>query len=268
MKKTNNHNMKSLNVLLPTLLIVMLLSSCGSRKKLVYFQDEPLQEDVIVSEPKELIYKSDDILTINVSALDPATVAPFNMALVSGGNFNNPLNAQGGLQQQTYLIDYDGNIEFPVLGTLKIAGLTRTELTDMLTEKITEYVKDPIVNVRLSNFTFTILGEVKNPGTFTIPDERITILEALGMADDLTIFGKRQNVLLIREVDGKKKYSKVDLTSVNVVNSPVYYLQQNDVIYVEPNKARIRSSTYNQNNSVLISAIGTLTTIVAIFLTK
>ena len=138
----------------------------------------------------------------------------------------------------------------------------------MLVEKISEYANNPIVNVRLSNFTITILGEVRNPGTFTIQDERITVLEALGLADDLTIFGKRKNVLLIREVDGKKKFAKIDLTSVNAVNSPVYYLQQNDVIYVEPNNAKIRASSYNQNNSVLISAIGTLTTIIAVFLVR
>lgn len=258
--------MKSRNLIIPILAILM-LSSCGSRKNIVYFQDEPLEGDVTMSEPKQLIYKPDDILTINVAALDPDTVRPFNLSLVSGGT-TDVVNARGGLQQQTYLVDYEGNIEFPVLGTLKIAGLTRTELTDMLTERISEYVTDPIVNVRLSNFTVTILGEVRNPGTFTIQDERITILEALGLADDLTIFGKRKNVLLVREVDGKKKYAKIDLTTVNVVNSPVYYLQQNDVIYVEPNNAKIRSSTYNQNNSVLISAIGTLTTIIAVFLVK
>ncbi len=258
--------MKSRNLIIPILAILM-LSSCGSRKNIVYFQDEPLEGDVTMSEPKQLIYKPDDILTINVAALDPYTVRPFNLSLVSGGT-TDVVNARGGLQQQTYLVDYEGNIEFPVLGTLKIAGLTRTELTDMLTERISEYVTNPIVNVRLSNFTVTILGEVRNPGTFTIQDERITILEALGLADDLTIFGKRKNVLLVREVDGKKKYAKIDLTTVNVVNSPVYYLQQNDVIYVEPNNAKIRSSTYNQNNSVLISAIGTLTTIIAVFLVK
>jgi polysaccharide export outer membrane protein len=259
--------MKKRNLVLQ-LIAILVLTSCGSRKNIIYFQDEPLQGDVLVSEPKELIYKPDDILTINVSALDPDTVAPFNLTLVSGGNINNPLTAQGGLQQQTYLVDYEGNIEFPVLGTLKIAGLTRTELTDMLTEKISEYAKDPIVNVRLSNFTFTILGEVQNPGTFTIPDERITIIEALGMASDLTIFGKRKNVLLIREIDGKKKFAKIDLTSVNVINSPVYYLQQNDVIYVQQNNARVRASSFNQNNSVLISAIGTLATIIAVFLVR
>ena len=258
--------MKTYNLIIPILAILM-FSSCGSRKNIVYFQDEPIEGDVSMSEPKQLIYKPDDILTINVAALDPDTVRPFNLSLIPGGT-TDITSARGGLQQQTYLVDYDGNIEFPVLGTLKIAGLTRTELTDMLTERISEYVTDPIVNVRLANFTVTILGEVRNPGTFTIQDERITVLEALGLADDLTIFGKRKNVLLVREVDGKKKYAKIDLTTVNVVNSPVYYLQQNDVIYVEPNNAKIRSSTYNQNNSVLISAIGTLTTIIAVFLVK
>ncbi len=249
------------------LITILILTSCGSRKNIVYFQDEPIEDGVLVSEPKPIIYKPDDILTINVSALDPDTVKPFNLMVVSN-NDSNLLNAGGRQQFQSYLIDYDGNIDFPVLGKLKVAGLNRTELTAMLVEKISEYANNPIVNVRLSNFTITILGEVRNPGTFTIQDERITVLEALGLADDLTIFGKRKNVLLIREVDGKKKFAKIDLTSVNAVNSPVYYLQQNDVIYVEPNNAKIRASSYNQNNSVLISAIGTLATIIAVFLVR
>lgn len=258
--------MKTRNLILQ-LIAIIVLTSCGSRKNIVYFQDEPIEDGVLVSEPKPIIYKPDDILTINVSALDPDTVKPFNLQVVSN-NDANLMNANGPRQFQSYLIDYDGNIDFPVLGKLNVAGLNRTELTAMLVEKISEYANNPIVNVRLSNFTITILGEVRNPGTFTIQDERITVLEALGLADDLTIFGKRKNVLLIREVDGKKKFAKIDLTSVNAVNSPVYYLQQNDVIYVEPNNAKIRASSYNQNNSVLISAIGTLTTIIAVFLVR
>ncbi|GAB4163118.1 MAG: polysaccharide biosynthesis/export family protein [Winogradskyella sp.] len=258
--------MKTRNFIIQ-IIVTLIITSCGSRKDLVYFQDEPIEDGVLVSEPKPIIYKPDDILTINVSALDPDTVKPFNLQVVSN-NDTNLMNANGPRQFQSYLIDYDGYIDFPVLGKLKVAGLNRTQLTAMLVEKISEYANNPIVNVRLSNFTITILGEVRNPGTFTIQDERITVLEALGLADDLTIFGKRKNVLLIREVDGKKKFAKIDLTSVNAVNSPVYYLQQNDVIYVEPNNARIRSSTYNQNNSVLISAIGTLTTIIAVFLVR
>ncbi|BAO77462.1 polysaccharide biosynthesis/export family protein [Winogradskyella sp. PG-2] len=254
-------------ILLISILAIVMSTSCASRKNIVYFQDEPLEEGVLMSEPKQLLYKPDDILTINVSALDPDTVKPFNLPVITN-NTTSLTSAQGQLQIQTYLVDYDGNIEFPVLGTIKVEGLTRTELTSFLVEKISTMVNDPIVNVRLANFTITIIGEVSNPGTFTIQDERITLLEALGLANDLTIYGQRKNVKLIREVNGEKKFAYVDLTSVNVVNSPVYYLQQNDVIYVEPNNAKVRSSTYNQNNGVLISAVGTLTTILAVFLIK
>ena len=257
--------MKIRTIIIPILALVM-VSSCASRKNLVYFQDEAIEEGLTANGPEQIVYKPDDLLTINVAALDPETVTAFNLPVVA--NNTGGTGAQGALQQQSYLIDYNGNISFPVLGTIKMAGLNRTEATSMLTERIKEYATDPIVNIRLVNFTITIIGEVASPGTFTIQDERITLLEALGLARDLTIFGKRKNVLLIREVDGKKKFSQIDLTSINAINSPIYYLQQNDVIYVEPNRARIRSSTYNQNNSVLISAIGTLTTVLAVFLIK
>lgn len=247
-----------------SVLSLIFLSSCASRKDMVYFQDEPVVDGQINSAPKQLIYKPDDILTINVSAADPVAATPFNLAVVSESD--NLISANGAPRMQTYLIDYNGNIEFPVLGTLHLAGMTRIEATAMLKEKISEYAKDPIVNIRLVNFTVTILGEVSDPGTFTIQDERITLPEALGLANDLTIFGKRKNILLIREVDGVKKFATIDLTSVNALVSPLYYLQQNDVIVVEPNKARLRSSTFNQNNVVVISAIGTLASIVAIIL--
>ena len=248
-----------------TLLFLIFLSSCASRKDLVYFQDEPINGQ-INSAPKQLVYKPDDILSINVSAADPIAAKPFNLAVVSEDN--DITSVTGSTRMQTYLIDYNGNIEFPVLGTLHLAGMTRIEATQMLKEKISEYAKDPIINIRLVNFTVTVIGEVSNPGTFTIQDESLTIPEALGLAKDLTIFAKRKNILLIREIDGVKKFATIDLTSVNSVVSPLYYLQQNDVIVVEPNNARIRSSTFNQNNAVLISAIGTLTTIVAVFLIK
>lgn len=257
--------MKTRTTLVAIIALIM-ASSCASRKDLVYFQDEPLTEGIANSQPQALIYKTDDLLTIDVSALDPDAVRPFNLPAVS---YNADVtSAQGNLRMQTYLIDYDGNIEFPVLGTIKMGGLTRTQATAMLKERLAEYVKNPIVNIRLANFTVTIIGEVTSPGTFTIQDERITLLEALGLANDLTIFGKRNNVFLIREIEGKKYFEKIDLTSVNVVNSPLYYLQQNDVIYVEPNNAKVRQSAFNQNNAVLISAVGTLATIAAIFLAK
>ena len=254
------------NFLIVSILAIAITTSCASRKDFAYFQDRPLTDGYIDSTPEQLIYKPDDILTINVTAADPVAAQPFNLSIVSESD--NLINATGNARMQTYLIDYNGNIEFPVLGTLHIAGMTRIELTKMLKEKISEYAKDPIVNIRLINFTVTIIGEVSDPGTFTIQDERISIPEALGLANDLTIFGMRKNVLLIREIDGKKKFAKIDLTSVNAVSSPLYYLQQNDVIVVEPNNARIRSASYNANNGVLISAIGTLTTIIAVFLIK
>ena len=249
-----------------SILLVALATSCASRKDIAYFQDRPLSDGYIDSAPEQLIYKPDDILSINVSAADPIAAQPFNLSIVSESD--DLINASGRTRMQTYLIDYKGNIEFPVLGTLHIAGMTRIALTAMLKEKISDYAKDPIVNIRLVNFTITVIGEVSRPGTFTLQDERVSLPEALGLANDLTIFGKRKNVLLIREVDGKKKFAKIDLTSVNSVSSPLYYLQQNDVIIVEQNNARIRSANYNQNNAVLISAIGTLTTIVAVFLIK
>jgi polysaccharide export outer membrane protein len=254
-------------ILIIPIFLLLFTTSCVSSKDIIYFQDEPLEQGVLTSEPSQLTYKPDDILTINVSALDPETVAPFNLPAVSS-NVENVTSARGAIQLQTYLVDYEGNIEFPVLGTLKVTGLTRTELTDLLVEKIKVMANEPIVNVRLANFTVTILGEVSNPGTFTIQDERVTLIEALGLANDLTIYGKRKNILLIREVDGKKRFSSIDLTSVNTVNSHLYYLQQNDVIYVEQNKARMRQSTYNQNNGVIISAISTLATITAIILSN
>ena len=250
------------------LLALFILTSCGSRQDIIYFQDEPLSEAIENQNSNfELRFKTDDLLVINVSADDPETVAPFNLNVVSTNT--SVIDAQGTLKMQTYLIDSNGNIEFPTLGTLKLAGLTRNEANALLKDKLSIYFKKdapPIVNIRLANFTVTILGEVKNPGTYTIQDEKISIPEALGLAGDLTIYGKRDNIKLIREVDGQKKFAKIDLTSVNVLNSPNYYLTQNDVIYVEQNNARVRASSLNQNNGVIISAIATLATIAAILI--
>lgn len=250
------------------LLALLILSSCGSRQDIIYFQDEPLTEAISNQNSNfDLRFKTDDLLTIVVSADDPVVVAPFNLNVVSTNN--SVIDAQGTLKMQTYLIDSNGNIEFPTLGTIKLAGLTRSEANTLLKEKLGVYFKadsPPIVNIRLANFTVTVLGEVKNPGTYTLQDEKISIPEALGLAGDLTIYGKRDNVKLIREVDGQKKFATIDLTSVNVLNSPNYYLTQNDVIYVEQNNARVRASSYNQNNGIIISAIGTIATIVAILI--
>ncbi|WP_431137532.1 polysaccharide biosynthesis/export family protein [Psychroserpens mesophilus] len=263
-----HYNLKHVTRLL-SIIILSIASSCASRKDIVYFQDEPLNEESQLDNMFELTYKTNDILTIDVSSIEPAAVMPFNLSPVSYANSTNngnDLNANGNLLRQTYLVDPMGNIEFPVLGSIKVGGLTRAQATEMLKEKLKDYVTDAIVNIRLINFTVTVLGEVNRPGTYTIQDERISLAEALGLAGDLSIYGKRDNVFLIREVDGKKKYAKLDLRSINVVNSPVYYLSQNDVIYVEPNNAKVRQSAYNQNTGVIISAVATLATITAIII--
>ena len=254
-----------------SLFVLAILSSCASRQNVVYFQDEAITSALENQNSNfELRYKTDDLLTINVSssqAFDSEgldVTKPFNLPAVS---YNSTvIDAQGSLKMQTYLVDANGYIEFPVLGELKLGGLTKGEANNLLKSKLNTYIKSPLVNIRLANFTVSVLGEVKNPGTFTIQDERVSLLEALGLAGDLTIYGRRDNIILIREVNGEKQYAKLDLRSINIMNSPNYYLTQNDVIYIEPNSARVRSSSYNQNNGIIISAIGTLATIAAILI--
>ncbi|MBT8393249.1 MAG: polysaccharide biosynthesis/export family protein [Bacteroidia bacterium] len=252
------------NSILKLTLLIAILNSCASREDFAYFQDEKI---VNFTQPKlfyDLIYQPNDMLTIDVNALDPETVKPFNLGSVP---YNlSSIEARANIRMQTYIVDKEGNIEFPVLGKVKIGGLTRQEATDLLESKISDYVKDPLVNIRITNFTITLLGEVNNPGTFIIQDEKVTLAEALGLAGDLTIYGKRKNILLVREIEGIKKFSIIDLTSVKSLSASTFGLKQNDVIYVEPNTAQIRASNYNRNNSILISAIGTLTSVAALII--
>lgn len=242
---------------------IMSLTSCVTSKEIIYFQDEALSQNNQTSLQSAIIYKPNDLLFISIGG-DKDAVAPFNLPAIS--YTISSVAGNGDLKMPTYLVDNNGNIEYPVLGTITLGGLTREQATMYLKNRISEYVKDPIVNIRLINFTVTVLGEVNNPGTFTIEDERISLTEALGLAGDLTIHGKRENVFLIREHEGKKQYTKIDLTSVHALNSPAYYLQQNDVLYIEPNKAKVRSASYNENNGIIISAVATLATIAAIFI--
>lgn len=256
---------KSIITKIGILLLLVLASSCVSSKEVIYFQDEPVSEYNDIPMNSDIVYKPNDLIFISIGG-DADAVAPFNLPAVSYSVSS--VNANADLKMPTYLIDKNGNIEYPVLGTVKLGGLSREDATSFLKNKIGIYVKDPVINIRLINFTITVLGEVRNPGTFTVEDERISLIEALGLAGDLTIYGKRENVLLIREREGKKVFTKFDLTKISTITSPNYYLEQNDVLVIEPNNAKIRSASYNQNNGLIISAIGTLATILAIFLVK
>ena len=251
---------------LPKLLFVLLgmsiLISCNNAKEIIYFQDIDSKTQNLSRNSYVPKFQVGDLVSISVSALDMAAVAPFNP--LQGISNPSTLDIQGnaavsgyGRSQNnipTYLIDSEGNIEFPVLGTIKLAGLNKIEAKAVLQEKLQVYVKDPIINIETENFKVTVLGEVRRPGTYTIQNDRITIIEALGLAGDMTIKGKRKDVLVIREVDNVKKSYTVDMTSSNVFTSEVYYLSQNDVLYVKPNKAEIRRSNNNgRTASILIS---------------
>jgi len=240
---------------------IFILSSCTSRKEIVYFQD-------IASENKEnnvQLYKTtlqpDDLLVITVSAIDMDAVRPFNL-INAGYSPNNTLVANA--KNQSYLIATDGTINFPVIGSVQLGGLSKTAAIALLKKHLEVYVKDPIINIEMVNFKISVLGEVRSPGTFTIPNERITIMEALGLAGDLNINGKRNNVLIIRDTNGSKTYTRIDLTKKELFSSPFYYLQQNDVVYIEPNKARIQAADYSPNTGVYLTLASILISLVSI----
>jgi len=242
-----------------TLLTILLFSSCGARREIVYFQTpEELTSSFEQHIPK---IQPSDQLAIVISGPDPTAVAPFNGVSNMQTNATTPNISP---YHPTYTVDGEGNIELPLIGKVKVSGLTRSEAIDLLKSKISKYVVNPGVNINFTNFRISVLGEVTRPGSFIIPTERVTLLDALGMAGDLTIKGKRENVLVVREVDGIKQTHRVDLTTESALNSPVYYLAQNDVIYVEPNSAQITASKFTPNYSLWISMAGVIISVISV----
>lgn len=238
--------------------LLFLVTSCASKKNIVYYQNVDALNNGQSANSYEVKIQPDDLLMIIVSAEDSEAVSPFNLKTYNVSSNNKLDVARGQETIQTYLVDQTGNIDFPVLGKVKIGGLTRTDALQFLQTKISMYVKNPIINLRITNFKISLQGEVNLPGTYSITSERVTLLEALSMAKDLTIYGKRNNILIIREVNGEKSFNRVDITKSDFVNSPFYYLAQNDVVYVEPNKTRVNSSAVGPNTSVIISAVSIL----------
>lgn len=244
------------------LLIVTCLTSCASRKDVVYFQGTPLTPLVIPS--FEFLYKPNDVLTISVSAINMEAVRPFNLTTVSYTSVTGQLATPP--VQQSYLISADGSILFPVIGRLFLADLTRSAAEALFVEKISAYVKNPMVKIKIINYKVSVLGEVKKPGVFTVENEKISILEALGRAGDLSIHGERTNVLLIRDYQGKKYFERLDLTSIDLFTTSNFYLQQNDVLYIAPNKAKVKASKSNPSTRLYLSAISLLITLIAILI--
>ncbi len=247
------------------LLSIILLSSCTSKKKLIYFQGTLQNSESNKNYTPTL--QLDDLLSISIGGLDQDAIKPFNLPIAQANNLTGGYTT-GSPTPQGFLIDAEGNVELPVIGKIKLAGLTRIQATDLLKQKLTPYLQNPIVQIRIINFKITVLGEVRNPGTFTIPNERVTLPEALGIAGDLNITGVRKNVLVIREVDGKKTETRIDLTSKELFSSPVYYLNQNDVLYVEPNRSRVNSSVINTANAGIAISIASLLTTIIVLLSR
>ena len=241
--------------------LLVLLNSCASKADVVYFQNAGSFETLVDKNSFTPKFKVDDLISIHISTLNPEVSAPFN--LFRGAS-------EGGIraEQVDYLIDKEGEIDFPVIGKIKIAGLSPEETRVLLRDRLSEYLRDPIINIRLKNFTVTVLGEVKQPGTYPINGERISILEALGYAGDLTIKGQRENVMVIRDFDGTKVYTRIDLTRKEALNSPVYYLTQNDLVYVEPNQSAVTSSSLDNRATIAISIASILITSTVIIITR
>ncbi|WP_281542970.1 polysaccharide biosynthesis/export family protein [Maribacter aestuarii] len=237
---------KSLRLSSIVIIMCIITFSCTSKKEIVYFQNAQDYETIISDNSHTQKFKIDDVISVHVSTLDPEASLPFN--LLKGSE-------EGGIraEQIDYIIDKNGEIDFPVIGNVRIVGMSPEETKELLKEKLEPYLKNPIINLRLKNFTVTILGEVRSPGTYLVNGEQITVLEALGLANDLTIKGMRDNVLVIRDFNGTKVYTRIDLTKKESLNSPVYYLTQNDVVYVEPNKSAVSSSSLDTRASIWVS---------------
>lgn len=246
-------------------LLVLILSACSSKKDILYMQDIESMAAMTTDNYNPPTIRANDVLKINVASFDMEAAMPFN--LIQPARNISEVGRVNNREVQGYIVNSDGTIEFPVLGTLDVAGKTRQELVTFLKKEIGTYLKDPIINIDIINYKVTVLGEVNRPGTYTISNERITLLEALGMAGDLNIYGKRDNILLLREDNGQRIYHKIDITKSDFIESPFYYLKQNDVLYIQPNSAQVGAAAYNRNATVYISIASVLISL-AVLITR
>ena len=244
------------------LIVSLFLGSCSSAEKFALLQNVSQNSNDKTAD-FQAILQPDDLLMIIISTDNPLVSQPYNLSTV---NVAGVVSEIGVAQQRqlNYQIDQEGNIQMPNLGTVKAAGKTRNELVEDIKKLLVGKITNPVITVRILNYKISVQGEVNKPGTFPINSERVTLLEALSMAGDLTIYGKRDNILVIREENGIKSFQKVDITKGDFVNSPYYYLSQNDMIYVEPNKTKVNSSVIGPNVTVGLTAISLLITILAI----
>lgn len=248
-----------LKQLVTIFVISIFISSCVTKKDVVYFQNAKNFETIVDTDTFTVKFKVGDIMNIVVSTLDPLAAAPYN-----------PVSPGGMAQAIDYLIDVEGNIDFPVLGKVKLLGLTVEEAKQLFKKKFEDgkLLKDPVIIIRLLNYRVTVDGAVNNPGVFPVSGERISVLEALAAAGGLTIKGKRENVLIVRDFNGTKTYTRIDLTNKEVFNSPVFYLTQNDYVYVEPNNSGVSAASGDVRIGTIISITSFILTTALIFVTR
>ena len=253
--------MKRFNRIVLPLIALMLLSACGTQKDVPYFQNA---ESVDLSKSQYLFdakIMPKDQLTITVSTTNDEAATPFNLTVPTPYTVNSR-STYSQAMLQTYLVDNEGNINFPIIGTIHVGGLTKSQAEKMIQDQIKPFMaeaENPIVTVRMPGYQISVIGEVARPGTFTVSREKISMLEALAQAGDLTIYGQRKNVQLIREDStGQKSIHIFDLTDANIINSPYFYLQQNDVIYVTPNKVKAQNSSVGSMTTLWFSATSIL----------
>lgn len=264
-------------VILVELLLAIICCSCVSKKEMVYLQgaEKYEQKPDTIRQNYEVVIQDDDLLSITVSSKDKELLEPFGNNFLfgtSGAQGSSQASAQNDV---TYFrVDHDGNIVLPILGSIRAVGLTRAQLAESIKMKIIDlkYIKDPIVNVKLKNFKISVLGAVNKPGQYIIDGERVTVLEALADAGDLAIGGLRKNILLLREVNGKRTTHILDLTNANLIDSPYYYMQQNDVLYVEPNSSiTVQGSpayTYVSVSGTIVSVLVSLASLTITLIRK
>lgn len=257
--------------LLLLFMLPLLVAGCTSYKNVPYLQNPEVVNDLEKNLPlydAEIMPK--DLLSITVNTTDPQAAAPFNLTVQTPMNAaltNVNTTTQPTLQQ--YLVNNEGEIDFPVIGRLKVGGLTKNEAENILRGKLKEYLKEvPIVTVRMVNYKISVLGEVTHPGSFTISNEKVNILEALAMAGDMTIYGIRDNVKLIREdAVGKREIINLNLNNAAIVTSPYYYMRQNDILYVTPNKTKAKNSDIGNSTTLWFSATSILVSIASLLAT-
>ncbi|WDT68109.1 polysaccharide biosynthesis/export family protein [Cloacibacterium sp. TD35] len=252
-------------------IVFIFLNSCTSKKKLDYLQNiESVALEASVKNAKSTIQPNDQ-LVIMVTAKDMDVVKPFNQNFSSGQilqyslpSNNSPAQSQTSTSGPTYIVDSQGDIEFPVIGKINTENKSTEELRDILKKEISKYVVNPQVSVKNTNYKITVLGEVNKPGTYNIPEAQTTVLEVLGLAGDLTIYGNREDVLVLRNIDGTMSKERINLTQADFINSPYFYLKQNDVIIVSPNETKQKTSRLDPNAGIYISVASIVVTILAL----